>query len=347
MDVNSFRHASRRVAADGRKGWKRGLLCADFVRTFRAQNRDTTYSLHRNKEAAKVAAEIKQQIQSFFDVMQNLEVSNAGLFNNPLRIWNMDETAVDNVLGKHEKVFSPSDSKGGGFRPLISTHGCSKHITAVAATSAAGHICPLFFVIEGKRMPSQCLAPVQGDLSSTPQGIICRFTQPNWFPLDKAVTKMSERGSMEGAILTSCINHIDSFVRSVLSQDVTHALVLDGHVSRKDPDRVKECSLCLCHAVVNAANSTHFLQLTDQTSNKKFKAAMQELRDEFLRQGNPDVTKTNFNLACAIYAYECIKSAEISRSSQVTGIYPFDHTFPDRFIRFQDVVSSRARIKKK
>lgn len=48
------------------------------------------------------------------------------------------------------------------------------------------------------------VVPMKRNFPSPPSGIIARFTKRDWFPFDKAVIKMSENGSMEGSIISSC-----------------------------------------------------------------------------------------------------------------------------------------------
>lgn len=125
---------------------------------------------------------------------------------------------------------------------------------------------------------------------------------------------VSENGSMEGNILAAYMKHLDTFARRSVRAEDTILLCLDGKASRKDIQWIHECAERNIECVINAANTSHFLQPCDQHINKKFDESLREIRDEFCRQGHVDTARVNFNLACAVYAWKNIEVQTVSRS---------------------------------
>lgn len=346
IDVTGLRAVMGRIAADGRKGWKNGIPSYDTIRSFRARHRDITCRKAESKEHAKLKAENYAHVETFFDALQQVQNLHPGILINPNVIWNMDETAVDANEGDSTKVLSGADSHHGGFRGSSTAYGICKHITAVVAVSASGLIAPPFFIIAGKKLSQRWWAPVKGTLKNghCVAGICSRFTKPNWFP-HTGVIKLTENGSMEMPTMCAVVKHINNFVRHFV-KDEYYLLCLDGHSSRKGAEWVEECRDNRCEAVVSPANTSHFLQACDQTVNKRFKAALREIRDEFCKLGTYDTKQVNFNLACAIYAYEQITATDIVNSFRVTGVFPFDRDFPKRFQTEVERTAAKAEEEK-
>ena len=78
--------------------------------------------------------------------LRMVEEKHPGIFNDPLRLWNMDEKTFSSEYGKKTKVFSPADSNHGGFRVSTIGSGWGKHITAVMAASPSGLLTPPFLL---------------------------------------------------------------------------------------------------------------------------------------------------------------------------------------------------------
>lgn len=173
-------------------------------------------------------------------------------------------------------------------------------------------------------------------------GICAKYTKPNWFPVD-GVIKVSDNGSMEKPILTAAVSHVNTFVRQFVPSNEAYVLCLDGHSSRKGTEWVEECANNNCEAVLQPANTSHFLQPCDQSINKRFKTAMRELRDAFRHLGLVDTRQVNLNLACAVHAFECISASDVTDSFQATGIYPFIPDFASRFKSSEDELRAKAK----
>lgn len=87
-------------------------------------------------------------VKSYVRALKQVGEANPGLFADPSRIWNMDETEVSGEFGEHERVFGPSSTCHAGFK-ASEGRGTGKHLTAVIIASAAGHVLPPFFYIRG------------------------------------------------------------------------------------------------------------------------------------------------------------------------------------------------------
>ena len=194
--------------------------------------------------------------------MQQVADFRPGILETPSFVWNMDETAVDCTFGKQRGAFKAAGKPSGGYRRVKSTYSVSKHITAVIATSAAGRITPPFIIVARKRRSSERWGPVRCSFKKQPSGIIARFTQENWFPGEGAI-EVSENGSIEGPLLNIFIQHLDNTSRKYIGPDKHYLLCLDGHASRKHIAWLEQCSAKNIEAVVNAANTSHFLQPCD------------------------------------------------------------------------------------
>lgn len=331
IDKEGLKHIMSRVAADGREGFKNGVPCEDVIRSFRARHRELTYKKAENKEQAKLKAQTFEHVQRFFDILTNVvNKEHPGLLRDPSLIWNMDETAVDATEGKPIKVYSSAGTKHGGFRKCSTLNGPSKHITAVIVASPAGLRAPPYLIVAAKNVMSNWLEPVTGKFTSAIQSKFLKYTRHGWFPRD-GVVKTTENGSMESAILPSFIKHVDNYVRRHIASDKTYLLTLDGHSSRKGTEWIDECIERKCEAVISPANTSHFLQPCDQSINQVFSSAVKEMHDAFMSFGWVDTKSVNFNIACAVYAFESISAADITSSFAATGIYPFDKSFPQQF----------------
>ena len=126
------------IASDGRKPFRTdtGLPSADAIRHWRAVNRDITYRNVENKDAAKLHAEIYDHVASFPKVLRDVGNDFPGIFQNPYRLWNLDETAVSCEYGKKRKVFGAADTHHGGYTAWHASK-MSKHITAIISVSAS------------------------------------------------------------------------------------------------------------------------------------------------------------------------------------------------------------------
>lgn len=161
LDDANLKTVMSRIAKDDRgTQWKSCIPSDDSVRSFRARHRELTYRSAENKELEKLKGEDFLHCKTYEAALRMVEEKIPGMFNDPLRLWNMEETNVTAENGKKKKVFSPADPHHGGFQVATTGSGSGKHITSVIAASPSGLVAPPFFIVAGKRVMSNWLLPV-------------------------------------------------------------------------------------------------------------------------------------------------------------------------------------------
>ena len=128
------------------------------------------------------------------------------IFDNPLYIWNMDETDVTGEKGAREKVFSSSGTHHGGFKG-VAGKGIGKHLTAVVATAASGKKISPFLLFEGKHQMERWFEPLNATIFKDGNGPEW-FAQECWMP-SNAVMIGTDKGSMDQSTITSFVQHFN------------------------------------------------------------------------------------------------------------------------------------------
>ena len=93
-----------KIASDGRPGWKNGIPGPDAIHSFRARHRELAYRNQEDKYNARLKGESYYHVDTVFQVLRRLEISNPGLLQDPDRVWNMDETSIDAEWQKGESI---------------------------------------------------------------------------------------------------------------------------------------------------------------------------------------------------------------------------------------------------
>lgn len=94
FDIDYLRHIIRRIADGGRVGWSNDVPRSEALRSFQARHSELSFKNHERKDAAKLAAEDAEHLKSFSKLLTIIEERNPGIFADPCRLWNVDETAV-------------------------------------------------------------------------------------------------------------------------------------------------------------------------------------------------------------------------------------------------------------
>ena len=104
---SDVRNIMTQIASDGRCGFRieSGSLSPDTIRHWRAVDRDVTYRRSDSKDDTKLAAEIFEHVSSFSDALKTVAHANPGIFQDPRRLWILDETSVNCQYGVRTKVF--------------------------------------------------------------------------------------------------------------------------------------------------------------------------------------------------------------------------------------------------
>lgn len=321
---SQMRSIQARVSADGRKGFQNGIPSNDAVRSFRARTPGLTYRKAENKEAAKIKGENYEHVKTLARELQKVGQDHPGIFDDPDRVWNMDETKVDAQFGIRERTFVGKNSRRGGFQ--VGSKKSNKHITAVIAGSASGRVAPLFVIAAGKKLMKKWYEPLDSTIYRNSDGSAHWLARDGWLPGDTAL-RTSENGSMEQTTMPFFVEHLGRYVRKFVPDDKSWVLLLDGHSSRLDFEWVKQCAKRNIVPVILPANTSHFLQPCDQKINKSFQTAVRKVRDELLKCGRVNTGSISFKLKVAIAAHRMITAQHVKDSFAATGLWPMDYRF--------------------
>ena len=99
VDVGGMKRTLQQICADCREGNMHGVPSDATIRTYRAKNINLTYRKTKNKDAAKIKAENFDHVNSLAEHLKDVEKKDPGIFENPLHVWNIDETHVDGEFG--------------------------------------------------------------------------------------------------------------------------------------------------------------------------------------------------------------------------------------------------------
>lgn len=96
LDQNALKRVMSKVAADGRSAFrgKGGAPSDNAIRAWRARNRDITFRKAENKNAAKLHAERFEHVESFDKSLWSVSEKHSCIFDDPVNLRNMDETAI-------------------------------------------------------------------------------------------------------------------------------------------------------------------------------------------------------------------------------------------------------------
>jgi len=324
IDINQIREAMGEMANDGRVNFANTLPSMETVRRFRAQHREITYRTSQQKELAKLLAENPQHAASLKVALESVRADFPDIYDDPNRIWNMDETSIDGS-GNVRKIFCASAGSNTGSRvDGDATNG--KHVTCVVTTSASGLKIPPFFIIEGSILMKKFFEPLvkPQNLSRIPEGFE-KFFERDWCDGEVGFA-MSTNGSMTKEVLVAYIDHFNKHVRKIVPSEKHVALILDGHKSRQGIEWIKygvERSIC---AVQGAANTTHYLQPADQYINRVLKRAARAFHDALSAYTHSTAT-VQFKIMKAVYGYSKIEVLDVQKSWAKTGLYPMDYRF--------------------
>ena len=159
-----------------------------------------------------------------------VEEKHPGIFNDALRLWNMDETTVSAEYGKKKKVFSPADSNHGSVvASRLSclynwvrwgeAHNCCHRCLSLETSSSS------LFIVARKRVMSNWFLPVCKTRYKFKNGSLLQFTKTGWMPSEACVT-ISDKESMNISpygnqfhmeLIKIFVQHLDRFVRKTLA----------------------------------------------------------------------------------------------------------------------------------
>ena len=84
------------IAADRRnRQYKNQFARASSICRFRSRHRELNYGRSEYKDMAKLAAENYTRAQTFKEALEQIANAHPGISNDPMRLWNLDETVVN------------------------------------------------------------------------------------------------------------------------------------------------------------------------------------------------------------------------------------------------------------
>lgn len=97
---SDLRTVMTKIASDGRRTWENGAPSDEAIRSFRARHTDISLKTHLRKDSAKFRAEDPAHLLSYKSALKEVEMIHPGIFADPSRFWNIDETAVLTEMGR-------------------------------------------------------------------------------------------------------------------------------------------------------------------------------------------------------------------------------------------------------
>lgn len=324
FDINHLKEAMSTIAADGRHSYKNALPCDDTIRSFRARHRDITYRKTENHCHRYFLGEDLEHVHTLVHHLKALKQKHSDLFQDPSRIWNLDETAVSADYGKRGRTFSASASNLGGRRHNIKDNGA--HLTAVVIASASGLVAPPFFVASGKKVMPRWKTPIPSSAKVHLPASLRWLTENTWIP-DGTHIALTTKGSMTMEIMPKLITHFNEFCRKFVTPDKPVLLLLDGHSSRKGAEWILYCHKYNIIVIQLPANTSHFLQPCDATINKKFKERTRQVRDVLIKTGMYSNANIAFKLKLGVAGFQVLTADVVQQSFISTGMWPMNFQF--------------------
>lgn len=194
----------------------------------------------------------RPNVNQFFDILEN-EIRKVPHFE-PSRLWNMDETGIQNV----QKPSNIVATKGKRQVGRITSAERGFTVTSVCAMSAAGQYIPPMFVFPRKRMNERLL-------NGAPAG---------------SIGVVSDSGWIDSSLFVRWLHHFCDVVGC--SQERPHVLVLDGHHSHKTLEAVQVARERGVVMITIPPHCSHKMQPLDRTFFKSLKCAYNSAADSWL-----------------------------------------------------------------
>ena len=216
VDASGMKFVLQQICNDGRRSYQHGAQSSAAIRTYRAKNRDISYRHTENMDADKLRAENHDRIESLAHRLREIATNHAGIFDNPLQIWNLDETHVNGEFGERVKGFSGVHSYHSGFTAV--KKGPGRHMTAVIASAASGHLALLFVIASGVNVMQSWTTPLDKTSFTSDETGPHWLTNQEWLTGD-VVIRCTENGSV------TCRRYLSSLIKLI----ATIADLYSGH----------------------------------------------------------------------------------------------------------------------
>lgn len=162
-----------------------------------------------------------------------------------------------------------------------------------------------------------------------------RLKQAGVFSLDFCTT-ITDNCSMECPTLHSFVQHVHHTAPQTINVDKAFMVVLNCYSSRRHPSYIEYYFRNLMDSVINATNASFIPRPSDHIIKKRFHELIREITKEFCEQGCFDSTRVYFTLAFAVHAWQTITLELVQTSFKVTGTFPFQKHFANKYKPFTD-----------
>ena len=125
-------------------------------------------------------------------------------------------------------------------------------------------------------------------------------------------SKSSRHGSIDKDVIIKVFEHINQHVRKTVPQHEHILLLVDGHSSRQGEAWLNICESLRVLVVKLPANTTHLLQLCDQSVNKCFQSTVRSTRDDLLMMSHLSWANTAFKIKLPVAGHRAL-TPEIAR----------------------------------
>ena len=243
---------------------------------------------------ARAMASDRDSIDRYYDLLEETLKTN-GIYNDPTRIFNCDETGVP-LNPKPLKVVGEKGTKN-----LCTISGNSKsQITVLACASAAGFLLPPFVIFDRKTLTKTL---TKGEVPGSAYGL-------------------SSRGWMDMELFRDWfIGHFLSYTPSCRPL----LLLLDGHSSHFCPEMMRVAAAEGVIIFALPPHTTHLSQPLDKGVFAPLKIEWKKTVQDFISK-NPgrDITRYDFSSLFKKAWNKAMSLPNLEAAFRVTGVCPFN-----------------------
>ena len=243
---------------------------------------------------ARAMATDSESLNRYYDMLEDTLKGN-GIFNNPLHIYNCDETGMP-LNPKMPKVVAAVGSKN----PHHIMGGTKSQITVLACTSATGSSMPPFIIFDNKTLnPSLTVGEIPGTLYGlSGSGWIDSELFLDWFRQHFLVYAPKARPLL---------------------------LLMDGHSAHYCPQVIRAAAKEKIILFTLPSNTTHLTQPLDKGCFGPLKMYWRQIcHDFYIRNPGQVITRYQFSSLFAQAWSQAMTTKNITASFKVTGVYPFN-----------------------
>ncbi|KAL2098398.1 hypothetical protein ACEWY4_007605 [Coilia grayii] len=258
----------------------------------------------------------RPKVNMFFDVYEG-ELKKFTQMD-PTRIWNVDETGVQNVQKPHQIVAT----KGKRQVARVTSAERGFTITSVCAMSAAGQFVPPMFIFPRKRMNERLLY-------GAPTG---------------SVGAVSDSGWIDSCLFVQWLGHFCNVVGS--STERPHILILDGHHSHKTLEAVLLARERGVIMITIPPHCSHKMQPLDRTFFRTLKSGYNTAADSWLTCHPGE--RIDSYAVCGLFNQAYGDAATVAKAEKgflVSGLWPVNRlVFKDEDFEAAQVTEEPAPV---